>query len=436
MQNFLRLYKTLCGMTGTAMTAAKEFESSYSLSVDVIPPHTPSIRTDHDDAFFMEECEFFQGIIALARDCYNRKQPVLIGTKSIADSETMSRMLDGLSIPHNVLNAKNDEEEANLVAQAGTPGQVTISTNMAGRGVDIRLGGVNEGCRDEAVAAGGLFVIGAGVNSSERIDNQLRGRAGRQGDPGQSRFFVWLMDEELSTRMTPLERVKAEIGTTAKRVNAVRRVQRMMEGDAAEARYTLNRFSSIVEQQRVRLSELRNEVLSGSRYFGFLEKANPERYRLALQEAGLSGIKRAEQQLALHYINNHWAQCLDTFDNVRRSIHFRVMGSDLKIYPGGGNVFGEYTRIVLDLCGKMSDNIKHDIITKMETLPITSAGIDMEDAGLAGGTTTWTHAISENVFQFSVLRGVYNSFMGKVSGENGILTKYYRKKRDRNCEKG
>jgi len=431
MQNFLRTYKTLCGMTGTAATAAKEFESTYGLLVDVIPPHTPSIRIDFEGEFYMTERDYFQGIIAQIQSCCQRSQPVLIGTKSVADSENLSRMLDSVSISHRVLNAKNDEEEAKLIAQAGSPGVVTISTNMAGRGVDIRLGGANEEFREDVLVAGGLFVIGAGINSSQRIDNQLRGRAGRQGDPGQSKFFVWLMDDEISTRMTPLERVKAEIGSTEIRVNAVRRVQRMIESDAAEARYTLNRFSAVVDRQRTLITDLRNEILSGSRYFGFLEKSNPERYQHALTGAGLSGIKRAEQQLALHYINIHWAGCLDTFDNVRRGIHFMAIGRDPKIFPGEGNVVGEYARIVINLCSKMSENIKRDIVSKMETLPITSAGVDIDEAGLSGGTTTWTYVLSENVFQFSILRRVYNKHAERISGENGILTKYRRKKRDR-----
>ena len=436
MQNFLRLYGTLCGMTGTAATSAKEFESTYNLSVDVIPPHTPSIRIDLEDAFFIEENDYFQNIVAQIDDCYKTKQPVLVGTKSVADSEYLSRMLINVSIPHNVLNAKNDEEEAKLIAQAGAPGQVTISTNMAGRGVDIRLGGVNETLRNEAIATGGLFVIGVGFNLSKRIDNQLRGRAGRQGDPGQSKFFVCLSDKELSDRMTPLEMIKAEIGDAGKRISVVRRVQSIMEGDAANVRYTLNKFSIIVEEQRVRLTRLRNEILNGSRYFGFLENANPERYQQALHEAGLAGIKRAEQQLALHFINDHWAQCLDTFDIVRRSIHFMTMGHDAKIFPGGADIYGVYARIVIELCSKMSDNVKHDIISKMETMPITSEGIDMEEAGLNSGTTTWTYAISENVFQFSVWRRAYDNITDRFNGDNGILTKHYRKKRDRNRRNG
>jgi len=242
------------------------------------------------------------------------------------------------------------------------------------------------------------------------------------------------MDNEISAHMTPLERVKAETGNNAKRINAVRKVQRIIEGDAAEARYSLNRFSAIVDYQRALLTTMRNEILSGSRYFGFLEKMNPGRYQQVLQSAGLGGIKRAEQQLALHYINSHWAACLDTFDNVRRGIHFMAIGRDPKIFPGEGSVVDEYARVVYDLCGKMSENIKQDIVSKMETLPITRTGLNMDEAGLSGGTTTWTYVVCENVFQFSILRRIYNKHADRFSGENGILTNHYRKKRDRNCD--
>ena len=432
MQNFLKQYKTLCGMTGTAATSAKEIKSTYDLTVDVIPPHTPSIRTDYADTFFTEQDDFLQSVIDQISDCYARKQPVLIGTKSVSESEQFSELLCNVSIPHNVLNAKNDDEEAKLIAEAGKPGNVTISTNMAGRGVDIRLGGTEEELRGEAITAGGLFVIGVGANLSLRIDNQLRGRAGRQGDPGQSKFFIWLEDTDLSCRMTPLEKVKAEIGSTGKRINTVRRVQRQMEGEAAEARYSLSRFSDIVEQQRVRLSELRTEILNGNRYFAYLETANPGKYQQVLHQAGIDGIKRAEQQLALYYINKHWAECLDTLESIRRSIHFMVLGHDQFIFGGQGNTLDQYSRIVINLRNQMSDNIKQDILSKMETMPITSDGINMKEAGLCGGTTTWTYAIDESIAQFTVLRNAAKNTRDKFSGEEGILTNYYRKKRGGN----
>jgi preprotein translocase subunit SecA len=297
---------------------------------------------------------------------------------------------------------------------------------MAGRGVDIRLGGANEELREEVVNAGGLFVIGVGINASERIDNQLRGRAGRQGDPGESKFFVCLDDIDLSSRMTPLEQVRAELGNTKKKKNAVRRVQRAMEGEAADARYTLGRYSGVIEVQRARLSRLRRAVLNGTEYFGCLETGNPERYAAVLPSAGIDGIKRAERQLALFFINRHWAECLETMEIVRSSVHFMIMGQR--------NPLDEYNRIVIGLCDQMLDNIKRDITAQMITLPITSRGVDMENAGLSGGSATWTYAVDESLTQFNVLHRVVKSAREKFSGEDGILTKYYRKKRDRRIQ--
>ncbi|MCL2285743.1 MAG: accessory Sec system translocase SecA2 [Firmicutes bacterium] len=426
MQNFLRLYKVLCGMTGTAATSAGEFESTYDLSVDVIPPNSPCIRVDHQDVFFMDRDEFYQSIIGQVRDCNSRKQPVLIGTKSVAESELFSQMLDKANIPHYVLNAKNDEEEAKLIAKAGEPGRVTISTNMAGRGVDIRLG-------DGAAEAGGLYVISVGVNHGERIDNQLRGRAGRQGDVGESKFFIWLEDTDLSYRMTPLEKVKAEIGSTKRRISTVRRIQRAMEGEAARIRSSMNRFAKIVEAQRLRITELRTEILKGNKYFAILEKGNPDKYRQVLQQAGLDGIKRAEQQLALFFINKHWARLVETLENARSGIHFislRDGAFSTLIGEGQSDALDEYVRIVIRLCDEMSDNLRQDILKKMEELPITKDGVDMGEAGLNGGTTTWTYAIDESAHQFNRLTSIIKSIRGKFSGEDGILTKYYRKKRD------
>jgi len=434
MQNFLRLYKILCGMTGTAKTSARELDSAYGLAVDVIKPNTPSIRIDHKDMFFTEHDVFIQSIVNQICDCYRKKQPVLVGTKTVAESELFSELLKNADIPHHVLNAKNDEEEAVLIAQAGKLGKVTISTNMAGRGVDIRLGG-NDIKQHRTVAdLGGLFIVSTGINPSERIDNQLRGRAGRQGDPGESRFYVWLDDIEISGRMTPLEKIKAEIGNEKKRIGTVRKIQRTMEGEAAEARYSLSRFSDIVEEQRKGITAQRMEVLNGELYLGFLESANPSKYQELLRVAGIDGVKRAEQQLALHYINKNWADYLDALEGVRDSIHFRSLTNDaLGSLIGGGNtsVLDDYTRIAINLRDEMIENIKKDVIKKMETLPITKNGVDMYAAGLRGGTTTWTYAIDESAMQFNNLQAVAKKIRSKISGENGILTKYYRKKRDK-----
>ena len=429
MQNFLRQYKTLCGMTGTAATSAAEFESAYGLAVDVIGPNTPSIRTDLEDAFFIERDAYINAVLEQIRHCYSRKQPVLVGTRTVAESEMFSALLTDINIPHHVLNAKNDAEEAEIIALAGTIGRVTISTNMAGRGVDIRLGGCFPKENTGVAELGGLFILSTGINKSERIDNQLRGRAGRQGDPGSSKFFVWLGDEEISGRMTPLEKVKAELGNT-KNASSVRKIQRTMEGEAAGARYSLNRFSAIVEEQRRGITVQRTQILKGELYLGFLEKANPDKFQQLIHTAGIAGVKRAEQQLTLHYINKHWAEYLGELESVRDGIHFRSLssGSVSSVLGGNSAVLDEYTKIAINLRDEMLENIKKDVIEKMETLPITRDGIDMNENGLQGGTTTWTYAIDESAMQFNSLQAITKNIKNFFSGENGILTKHYRRK--------
>ncbi len=215
-QNYFRLYEKIAGMTGTALTEAEEFMDIYGLDVLEIPTNTPIARLDHDDQIFRTEAEKINAVIELIQDCQSRGQPALVGTTSIEKSETLSMALKKNKIKHNVLNARYHEQEASIIAQAGVPGAVTIATNMAGRGTDIQLGGnldmrLAEECasdmdesqrqkittkieteiqtaKDQALAAGGLCVVGTERHESRRIDNQLRGRSGRQGDPGASYF--------------------------------------------------------------------------------------------------------------------------------------------------------------------------------------------------------------------------------------------------------
>ncbi|MBR6051657.1 MAG: preprotein translocase subunit SecA, partial [Clostridia bacterium] len=191
-QFFLRQYKSIAGMTGTAMSAKDEFAELYGLIVKHIDPNTPSRREDLPMAVYYDEESKLKAVTAEIKKAHEKKQPVLVGTADIAQSEKLSALLKAEGIEHNVLNAKNDELEAEIIKNAGMPGAVTVSTNMAGRGVDIKLGGADEKCRDEAVEAGGLYAIGTFLAESARINDQLRGRSARQGDPGQSRLFVSL----------------------------------------------------------------------------------------------------------------------------------------------------------------------------------------------------------------------------------------------------
>ena len=244
MQNMVALYSHVCGMTGTAASSAGELQSLYLLNVEVIPTNCPMIRRDHPDKIFETKAYKYRAIVEEIRAAHLRGQPVLVGTASVAESETLSRYLNG--IPHVVLNAKNDESEAEIVAKAGERGAVTISTNMAGRGTDIKLG--------EGVAAlGGLYVIGANKHESRRIDNQLRGRSGRQGDPGCSRFLISLEDD----LMVKFHDLKPQFNRDPDAI------QRLVEGQHLDTRIMLNKYEMPVEGQRNHVQSRRQKLLTG-----------------------------------------------------------------------------------------------------------------------------------------------------------------------------
>jgi preprotein translocase subunit SecA len=196
-QNFFRLYKKLSGMTGTASTEAVEFEEIYGLHVVEIPTNQKVTRKDEDDEIYKNEAGKYSAIIKSIEEAHAKQQPILVGTVSIEKSEFLSRLLKSHKLPHQVLNAKYHEQEAEIISQAGKPGAITIATNMAGRGTDIMLGGNPQSEEDKkiVIAAGGLYVLGTERHESRRIDNQLRGRSGRQGDPGKSKFFLSLEDD-------------------------------------------------------------------------------------------------------------------------------------------------------------------------------------------------------------------------------------------------
>ena len=196
-QNYFRLYKKLSGMTGTAATEAEEFSKIYNLEVTTIPTHRPMVRNDMGDKVYKSEMGKFQAVVKHIKELHEAGQPVLVGTISIEKNEVLGELLQREGIPHEILNAKNHAREAQIIAQAGRKGAVTIATNMAGRGVDIILGGnpPEAGEAEFVKNAGGLFVLGTERHESRRIDNQLRGRAGRQGDEGESQFYVSLEDD-------------------------------------------------------------------------------------------------------------------------------------------------------------------------------------------------------------------------------------------------
>ncbi len=297
-QNYFRLYDKLAGMTGTAATEAAEFEDIYKLEVVEVPTNLPIQRADHDDEVYRTTTEKYDAIIDLIEECNDRKQPVLVGTVSIEKSERLSELLQKKKIKHNVLNARYHEQEAQIVAQAGVPGTVTIATNMAGRGTDIQLGGNAEmrikdethdivddderqrkadaisaevqKLKEQALAAGGLYVVGTERHESRRIDNQLRGRTGRQGDPGASKFFLSLEDDLMrifgSERMdSMLQRLGLEEGEAIVHpwINkALEKAQQKVEARNFDVRKNLLKFDNVMNDQRKAIFEQRIELMS------------------------------------------------------------------------------------------------------------------------------------------------------------------------------
>ncbi|PWB75021.1 MAG: preprotein translocase subunit SecA [Holophagae bacterium] len=299
LQNYFRMYDKLAGMTGTAETEAEEFQKIYGLDVAVIPTNVPMVRADHPDMVYKTEQEKFRAVIEEIRNCHEQGQPVLVGTVSIEKSERLSKMLQREKIRHVVLNAKYHEREAEIVAQAGRKGAVTIATNMAGRGTDIVLGGNPDGLarievnpaqdpdghrqavaryrdvcaaeRQEVLAAGGLRIIGTERHEARRIDNQLRGRSGRQGDPGASRFFLSLEDDlmrifaadwvrKMMDRLGMEEDVPIESRMVSK---SIARAQKQVEGRNFEIRKHLLEYDDVMNKQREAVYRLRRRILEG-----------------------------------------------------------------------------------------------------------------------------------------------------------------------------
>ena len=300
-QNYFRLYSKLAGMTGTADTEAYEFQQIYNLETVIIPPHLPTIRNDMMDRVYLTMGEKYRAAIVDIQDCYQRGQPVLVGTTSIETSELLSNLLEKEKLPHQVLNAKQHAREAEIIAQAGSPKMITIATNMAGRGTDIVLGGnvekpieilrmdqsLDDAARaehiaklraewqpihDQVVASGGLHIIGTERHESRRVDNQLRGRAGRQGDPGSSRFYLSLEDPLLrifaSDRVAAImNRFKLPEGEAIEHpwvTRAIENAQRKVEARNFDMRKQILEFDDVANDQRKVIYQQRNELLESA----------------------------------------------------------------------------------------------------------------------------------------------------------------------------
>jgi preprotein translocase subunit SecA len=394
LQHFLKHYPRLSGMTATAQPAAEELEGFYGLKVVPIPPNRPCLRADLPDVVFTHQEAKHRALIEEIRRAHATGRPVLVGTRSVEESELLASRLRQSGIQCQVLNAKNDEAEAEIIARAGAVGAVTISTNLAGRGTDIKLGGAREEERERVVALGGLYVIGTNRHESRRIDDQLRGRAGRQGDPGMSRFFVSLEDELMARfgidRLIP-ENLRP--APQAEPVNhpairhEVERLQRIVEGQNFEIRKTLWRYSSIVEKQRRALQEWRLEVLLGAAELEVCAKRMPERHQELRERFGAEIVRQAERAITLHHIDECWADHLAFIAELRESIHLAGLGRMDPLY--------EFHKQVAEAFWKLQQTIEERTAESFAAAKITEEGIILDHTVVRGPSSTWTYLIND-----------------------------------------
>lgn len=394
LQHFLEQYHVLSGMTGTAQSAATEVNDFYGLKTVVIPPNRRCIRIDQEDVVFKNKRDKHASVVAEIARQHTTGRPILVGTSSVEESQLLANLLRPANIRCNVLNAKNDQAEAEIVADAGALSAVTISTNMAGRGTDIQLGGHEGSDRDRVVELGGLYVIGTNRHESRRIDDQLRGRAGRQGDPGESRFFVSGEDDLLSRceiGQLDIDMRQFESGKPLAdpRVGKrIARIQRFIESESSEIRRTLRSYSKCTEQHRKLMQQQRQRILDGSERTSLLAQADQSLYDTLVQRYGQQVVHDAERTVAIHHIDDCWADHLQVCSEVRNSIYLASMG--------GLNALDEFNKQVNASFRGYNQRVSEKVANSFRHARIFDDGIDMEQEGLVGPSSTWTYMINDN----------------------------------------
>ena len=343
-QNYFRMYKKLAGMTGTASTSAEEFDKVYKLEVISIPTNKPMIRTDLEDQIYKTEKGKFEAIVKEIKERHQGGQPVLVGTRSIEKNEYLGKLLEKEGVPHQILNAKHHEQEGQIIAQAGKLGMVTVATNMAGRGVDIILGG-NPQDKEEAekiITAGGLHVLGTERHEARRIDNQLRGRGGRQGDPGSSQFFVSLEDDlmrifggdKIKSVMEMLKIPEDQAIETKLISRAIEDAQSKIEGFNFDARSHLVEYDDVMNKHREVFYKKRKEILEFSssqmreKAIEIIEKSgfSKEEFDKKEKEIGENDFLNIVKFLYLRIMDMFWIDHLENMEYLRDSVKLRAYG--------------------------------------------------------------------------------------------------------------
>ena len=408
LQALMHRYPMVCGMTGTAVEATDQLRSFYDLRVSVIDRNEPLQRFDEADRVYATIRDKNRAIIDEIKAIHDTGQPVLVGTQDVAESEALAEALREYDIDVNVLNAKNDAEEARIIAEAGDIGRVTVSTQMAGRGTDIKLGGADENDHDAVVKLGGLAVIGTSRHRTARLDNQLRGRAGRQGDPGLALFFVSLEDDVVVVGGAGEEvtaRPAADGSIESKRIRDwIEHCQRVTEGQLLEIHSQTWKYNKLLADQRDIIDKRRAELLDTDRAWQEIFERSA-RATLLDKELPRDTLVRAAREIMLYHLDLGWSDHLALMDDVRESIHLRAIARETPI--------DEFHRIAVREFKELAQRAVDNAVDTFNEVPIDADGAHLEEQGLARPSATWTYMVSDNPLAGSgnsLLRGIGNIF--------------------------
>ena len=416
LQHFVKLYENLAGMTGTAIDSEDEFFEYYDLELITVPPNKKSIRKDLDNIVFTHKEAKYNALVKEVKKVNSTGQPILIGTSNVKESAYLAKKLIDAGIRCQVLNAVNDELEAKVIEQAGVLGAVTVSTNMAGRGVDILLGGPEGNERERIISLGGLYVIGTNLYESLRIDKQLKGRAGRQGEPGLTQFFISLEDD-LIVKYGINEMIPKKYYPTLKEESLsnpifnykINKAQKVIQGKLSDFRKSLYEYSIILEQQRLYMYDNRIKVMNGEIEDNTLNYEYPELYEVLKNKYDEDTIKVFKRNLMLFHINEYCADYLIRVSNIKD-------GSQFNVYAGK-NPLSEFNTTIIDEFQNLHEEIKlaiKDDYNKLNNSEVTFLEINNRNKNQL---STWTYLINDNSI---------DAFIGFLPGIALInLVKYY-----------
>ncbi|MGV0717688.1 accessory Sec system translocase SecA2 [Mycolicibacterium sp. XJ662] len=395
-QALINRYPRVCGMTGTALAAGEQLRQFYKLAVSPIAPNTPNIRQDEPDRVYATQAAKNDAIVEHIREVHATRQPVLVGTHDVAESEDLHRQLVKAGVAAVVLNAKNDAEEAAVIAEAGKLGSVTVSTQMAGRGTDIRLGGSDaddqSDKKKEVAELGGLHVVGTGRHHTERLDNQLRGRAGRQGDPGSSVFFSSWEDDvvvaHLEPNKLPMDTDDTGRVVSPKAASLLDNAQRIAEGRMLDIHANNWRYNQLIAQQRGIIVERRNTLLRTAVAREELEERSPKRYAELVENLGEEKLEKICRLIMLYHLDRGWADHLAYLSDIRESIHLRALGNQTPI--------DEFHRMAVDAFASLAADAIEAAQQTFETAQSIEDEPGVDLSKLARPTSTWTYMVHDN----------------------------------------